>query len=339
MGRKVAGRFLAHLARLRLDFDRYSTDQTFLGLKSVVLRNNTQDASNMHERLSMQLFRRLGLPTPREAYAKLYVNNEYAGLYTIVESIDKHFLKRTFNESDGYLYKYESSVGATSYYFNYLGPEPALYVPLPFKPETHENDARPELIEQLALAISEPERPSFRSTMAEFVDLEKFVRHVAVENCLADNDGILGKWGMNNFYLYRLENSTRFEFITWDRSEAFKGGSDYGILRNIADVPSWARNRLMNSAMNEKDLADLYFDTLLACARSVTEIESGSSDDRGWLVHEIMRQYAQISAAVLADPFKPYSNEEFVGAVQDLLTFAASRSDFVQQEVSRLRRP
>jgi hypothetical protein len=29
----------------------YTTDQKFLGLKSVVLRNNTQDASNIHERV------------------------------------------------------------------------------------------------------------------------------------------------------------------------------------------------------------------------------------------------------------------------------------------------
>src|SRR5262245_29461337 len=36
---------------LRVDFDRYTTDQTFLGLKSIVLRNNTQDGSGMHERI------------------------------------------------------------------------------------------------------------------------------------------------------------------------------------------------------------------------------------------------------------------------------------------------
>ena len=35
---------------LRLDFDRYKSDQRFLGLKSLVLRNSTQDATNMHER-------------------------------------------------------------------------------------------------------------------------------------------------------------------------------------------------------------------------------------------------------------------------------------------------
>ena len=45
---------------LRVDFDRYTSDQKFLGLKSFVLRNNTQDQSNMHERLSMLFFRRDG---------------------------------------------------------------------------------------------------------------------------------------------------------------------------------------------------------------------------------------------------------------------------------------
>src|SRR5262249_10555716 len=41
---------------LRVDFDRYTSSQTFLGLKSFILRNQTQDPSNMHERISFQLF-------------------------------------------------------------------------------------------------------------------------------------------------------------------------------------------------------------------------------------------------------------------------------------------
>ncbi len=62
---------------LRVDFDRYTDKQTFLGLKSIILRNQTQDPSNMHERISMQLFRRLGVKVSREAFAKLYINNAY----------------------------------------------------------------------------------------------------------------------------------------------------------------------------------------------------------------------------------------------------------------------
>src|SRR5262245_40972223 len=60
---------------LRVDIDRYTGGLRFLTLKSFVLRNNTQDASNLHERLTMLLFRRLGVPAPREAHAKLFVND------------------------------------------------------------------------------------------------------------------------------------------------------------------------------------------------------------------------------------------------------------------------
>src|SRR5438876_404936 len=71
---------------LRVDFDRYTNNQTFLGLKSFILRNQTQDPSNMHERIGMQLFKRLGVNVSREAFTKLYVKGSYVGLYSIVES-------------------------------------------------------------------------------------------------------------------------------------------------------------------------------------------------------------------------------------------------------------
>ena len=131
---------------LRIDFDRYSTKQKFLGLKSVVLRNNTQDPSQIHERVSMLFFARMGIPASRELHARLFVNNTYAGMYTIVEALDKDFLKRTFGENDGYLFAYDYPPDQPPYYFEYRGADPFRYVPLPFRPETNEDDPRPEVI-------------------------------------------------------------------------------------------------------------------------------------------------------------------------------------------------
>src|SRR5712671_5678456 len=129
---------------LRVDFDRYTTDQKFLGLKSFILRNQTQDASNMHERLSMLLFRRMGLVAEREGHARLFINDEYAGLYTIVESPDKLFLQKNYGEDGGHLYEFHFdnaavAAGTAPFVFQYLGDDPALYVPTPFKPETNES--------------------------------------------------------------------------------------------------------------------------------------------------------------------------------------------------------
>ena len=42
---------------LEVDIDRYSTDQTFLGLKSFVLDNLTQDHSGVHETVAMRFIK------------------------------------------------------------------------------------------------------------------------------------------------------------------------------------------------------------------------------------------------------------------------------------------
>ncbi len=54
-----------------------------------------------------------------------------------------------------------------------------------------------------------------------FLDLKQFLKHVAVENYLAEADGLLGLWGMNNFYLYRFAETARFQFIPWDKDVTF----------------------------------------------------------------------------------------------------------------------
>ena len=324
---------------LRVDFDRYTTNQSFLGLKSFVLRNNTQDASNMHERLSMLLFHRMNIPASREAHVRLLINNAYAGVYTIVESVDKHFLKRTFGEDGGYLYKYDYPPDSAPYYFEDRGSNPESYVPLPFKPETHENDPRPEFLVDLVQTINQTGDAAFRSTMAAYLDLATFVRHIAVEKFLADQDGLLSDYGgMNNFYLYRFDGQKLFAFIEWDKSEAFKGGIAYPIFHNITDVPDAQRNRLLSRALAYPDLYDLYLDTLLECVASASQVEAGSADPRGWLEREVDREYTQIRGPMLSDSQKPFTNDEFEQAVRDLTAFAQQRGAFVTAQVNAARR-
>ena len=86
----------AHKPGLKVDFDQYSTGEKFLGLKSLVLDNLTQDPSGIHETVTMRFLARLGIPAPREAHVRLYVKDQYIGLYAVVESIDKELLARVF---------------------------------------------------------------------------------------------------------------------------------------------------------------------------------------------------------------------------------------------------
>jgi hypothetical protein len=166
---------------LRVDFNLYSTGQTFLGLKSFVLRNNVTDATNMHERISMLFFRKMGIPAPRETHARLTINGAYAGLYSIVESLDQTFLAANYGSDSGYLYKFDRNVDDPPYYFQYLGPDPAAYVPHPFEPETHESDPHPQPIVDMIRTVQEASPAAFRSAIAGLIDVTQFVRYIAVE--------------------------------------------------------------------------------------------------------------------------------------------------------------
>jgi hypothetical protein len=185
--------------------------------------------------------------------------------------------------------------------------------------------------------INRASESAFRTAIAVYLDLARFIRHVAVEAFLADDDGILGNYGMNNFYMYRFAGSSLFTFVVWDKSDAFLLGPRSSIWHNITDVPSGIRNRLMTRAIRYGDLYDLYLDTLVGAVRSAAEPDPAAGDTRGWLEREIEREYAQIREAALADPVKPYTNEEFEQEVERLRAFARERGASVIEEVGRAR--
>lgn len=333
---------------LRVDFDRWAVDQKFVGLKSVVLRNNSQDATGLRERLSMLFFRRMGLAAPREAHARLFRDNEYAGLYTMVESVDKVFLKKNYGEDTSNLYEFhfDNSDGHIPFVFKYLGSNGNLYVPTPFKPETKENDTQPQFIERLIWAIDQAGDAAWRQSIAEYLDLQKFIRHLAIESFLAEEDGITGDYGPNNFYFYRYENKNLFQFIPWDKSNTFweAPSPNYSIFRNIEDGPLDHRNRLVTRALSYGDLWTLYLDTLIECANSANATTPAKPTDppftQGWLEREVNREYEQIRTDALADTLI-FTNAEFEAAIADVKIFARDRADAVRLQVAaaRLRTP
>jgi hypothetical protein len=56
-----------------------------------------------------------------------------------------------------------------------------------------------------------------------------------------------------------------------------------------------------------------------------------------WLVREITSEYQQIRDSVVADPLKPYTNEEFDAAFAELLNFARTRPSFIAQQVRQIQ--
>jgi spore coat protein CotH len=230
---------------LRVDFDRYSNGQQFLGLKSFVLDNLTQDPTGVKETLAMRFFSRLGIPAPRETHARLFINGEYAGLYGLVESVDKTMMGRVFGaigdnvQNDGYLFEYNYVLGSP-WRFGYEGAALAPYKAR-FDIKTNETHAESTIwgpIEELVRLVNNTPSSSFEAAIGPRLDLGAFVRYIAAQNFIAQNDGFNGYDGMNNFYLYRLEDSASHVFIAWDEDNAFLQ-PDYSITtRNDDNVLS-----------------------------------------------------------------------------------------------------
>jgi spore coat protein CotH len=312
----------------KIEFSRYESRNTFLGLNNLVLRADTQDASLMHERVAMTLFRKLGIPAPREAHARVFVNDSYAGVYTIVEEVDPAFLQRNFGQSDGYLYAYE---WVMVWAFGYLGDDPSKYSPLPFKPENNLLNLDPGPIEEMVRTINQAPDAQFTSAVGQYIDLNAFFRELAAENFVAEQDGIIGNYTINNLYLYRFQNSIQSFFIPWDKSNAF-WSLDWDIFHNFQN------NVLTQRALNvAPDLIGLYRDTL----RQLADIAGGPG---GWLEQEILKESQQIRQAVYADTLKlcdqtatgylhPCTNDEFDADVARLLQFAEQRADGVRAQL------
>lgn len=310
---------------LRVDFDRYQGTQTFLGLKSFVLDNLTQDQTGIKETAAMRFFTRMGIPAPRETHTRLYINGRYAGLYGLVESVDKTMMGRVFGsigdnvQNDGYLFEYNYVLGSP-WRFQYEGSDLAAYQAR-FAIKTNESKSDSTIwgpIEEFVRLVNSTDSALFDQTLGSRIDLPAFVRYIAVQNFVAQNDGFNGYDGMNNFYVYRLEDSTKHVFIAWDEDNAFLQ-PDFQITTRLDD------NALTRKTVNLSAYSSQYFSVLQEAASSAAD----------WLQQEMQRQLTMIAGAMQEDTLKPYSNAEHAAARDAILAFPASRITYVQCEVAK----
>src|SRR5262249_49369944 len=147
---------------LKIDFDHYDTDLRFLGLKTLNLNAGAMDPTRTREALSFAVFRAAGVPAPRTAYAEVTLtvpgkyDREVLGLYTVIEQVDRTFLKDRFKNGKGLLMKPERLRG-----IEYLGEDwdryKAQYQP---KHEASKKEARRVI--EFARLVSRADEEQFR---------------------------------------------------------------------------------------------------------------------------------------------------------------------------------
>jgi spore coat protein CotH len=175
----------------------------------------------MRENLTMAVFRDAGAPAPRTAYALVYVSvaglheKKLAGLYTVIEEINKPFLKRTFGSDGGLLLKPENAFDLP-----YLGNDPAKYEKV-YRPKTDKNippAAWQRLFDFLQL-IHKADDETFEKTIDTYLDMDAFLRFIALNALTANMDSFLST--SHNFYVYIHPDTLKIHFIPWDTNLSF----------------------------------------------------------------------------------------------------------------------
>lgn len=168
------------------------------GFRRVTLANTQQDASGIQLSLANSLFRAMGVPAPRTALARVTVNGEALGVYTLVEPVDREFLKSHFDGKTGPLWE-----GALAD----LRPE---WIPLfETKQGTKASDTGvlSELAGLLAAEVVDWGR------VGALVDLDAFLTFWAAEVLVDHWDGYANN--QNNFFLHRRASDGRLVFLPW----------------------------------------------------------------------------------------------------------------------------
>jgi hypothetical protein len=90
----------------RIILDPAGQGNWLAGMTRINLKAMYNDPSQMREALAWRLFGLANIPAPRHTYAKLAFGTKYRGLFSVIEHVDKKFLRDHFGRNyRGNLYK------------------------------------------------------------------------------------------------------------------------------------------------------------------------------------------------------------------------------------------
>jgi len=241
-----------------------STEQAFHGLTKFQLNNCAQDGSMIHEQLAGEIARAAGVPASRCAHAYVTMNGKVLGVYVIKEGFDGEFLRPFFQDTHGHLY------------------DGGLHSDIHPGLELDKGDPKDQTkITEFTQALREGDPAKRRDRLGRILDIDAYLRHLAIENILVHGDGY--SYRANNYRVYEDPSVGKFTFILH--------GMD-----NVFGVDSWGQSSPRAYVFASPVVAPLYPG---ASVTAVAQALWGDKQDRA--LRERFRQQAR---AVYAQAIK-----------------------------------
>jgi hypothetical protein len=254
----------------RIILDHEGNDNRLAGMTRINLKAMYNDPSQMREALAWELFGTAGIPAPRHTYAKLAFDATYMGLFSVIEQVDKRFLKAHFGENHrGNLYKAgcrDIGCATLAYRTGSDGDDTGRQYFVPgsaertYRLKTNKNNPEASTYDDLARFIKTingiglpggEERfdtDAFRESVDGIMNVSAFLRWAALNMLLGSWDNYYAT--PSNYYLYNsghegaakdFVSAPYFHFIPWDYDNCL--GIDYfGTRWQYADILDWPGN-------------------------------------------------------------------------------------------------
>lgn len=190
------------------------------GHRNLKLSNGFRDPSYLRDVLSFHIAGSY-MPAPECAMARVYVNEEYFGVYTLTQAVDKPFLQQHFGERDGPFFKCDPEwqqqplahcPASDQCSLEDIGKDPACYAQWY---EMKSDSGWRDLI-HLVQALNNP-----KYDLENVLDLDRTLWMLAFNNLMVNLDSYNGRL-CHNYFLYKHRDSL-FVPLIWDLNLSFGG--------------------------------------------------------------------------------------------------------------------
>jgi spore coat protein H len=186
---------------------RFDKEDRFNGVKRIELLAAYKDGGYLTEKLWYDTAASLGLQVPQARYVNLYLNGQYAGVYTELESITKDFLKAHGMDDDGDIYR-------CGMHDCELRPPPKQPYMENWEKRTNEDQPWDKLWSFLdGLNTTPPDRlPAF---LEKYVELDDYITWMVLDAFIVNHT----HQDARSFLIYSRETG-RWTFVPWDLNNA-----------------------------------------------------------------------------------------------------------------------
>lgn len=309
---------------LHIELDHVRKGQNYQGVKDVKLANGYSDPTFVRETMSYEILRKY-MAAPLANYAEVWMNGEYWGLYTNVESINKKFARKHFHtDGDNPFFKCNPVDVVASNGHSDLVYESADSVDYFLRYKLLSDEGWAQLLALMDTVTNFPWK------IDHVIDVDRALWMLAFNNVLVNLDSYTGAFAQN-YYIYRDKND-RWLPVVWDLNMSF---GSFPLLDggDLLSIPEMKQLDPLAKADNDfrpliKNLIDnptfpAFRRMYLAHMRTILKENFSSTAYKT----RALQLQALIDASVQADDHKFYSYDNFLKNIDQTVSASGGFGD------------